>query len=190
MNAKSDYDAFEREYITGTMSVRELARSHGITNHSRVVVQYRKREWARKREEYQVGASDKAIVYMADQEGVRRAREVRVRDNAIDAIDEAITKMRSDMKSTYRVLRGDKWEDEPRIVIEPKDVAMLIDRLQVLFGNPSSISEERKLGINLNSGPLDAAVLRSIVEATRGLGSGVGGSTSSPIPRLDRTREN
>lgn len=190
MNAKNDYVLLEREYITGDMSLRELSRRHGITNHSLITVQARKREWARKRGEYQVGSSNKAIIYMADQEGARRAREARVRDNAIDAIDEAITKLRSDMKSTYKVLRGDVWEDEPRIVIEPKDVAVLIDRLQVLFGNPSTITEERSLGINLHSGPIDADILRGIVEATRGLGPVVGGTAGSPIPRLDRTREN
>lgn len=190
MNAKHDYDALEREYITGDMGLRELARSHGIQHHSLITVQARKREWVRKRSEYQAGASEKAVIYMADEEGARRAREAKVRDNAIDAIDEAITKMRSDMQGTQKVLENGEWVERPYYLIKPTEVAMLIDRLQVLFGRPSTISEERNLGINLNSGPIDANILRGIVEATRGLGPVIGNSSSSPIPRLDRTREN
>jgi hypothetical protein len=182
----------EREYVTGTMSLRELARMHGIRNHSLVTVQARNREWVRKRDEYRTGAADKAVVYMADQEGARRAREARVRDNAIDAIDEAITKLRTDMKETVKSIASDGTVTDtgvPLMQLKPSDIALLIDRLQVLFGRPSTISEERSLGISLSSG-IDATTLRSIVEATRGLGTVAGDAASSPLPRIDRAREN
>jgi hypothetical protein len=192
MNAQHDYELMEREYITGDMGMRELARLHGIRNHSLITAQARKREWVRKREEYRAGAADKAVIYMADQEGARRAREARVRDNAIDAIDEAISKLRSDMRDTVKSIQADGSVVDtgvPIMQLKPTDIAMLIDRLQVLFGRPSTISEERSLGINLFSS-VDASVLRSIVEATRGLGPLAGDAASSPIPRIDRAREN
>ena len=189
MNKQHDYDALEREYIVGDMGLRELARMHGIANHSLITSQSKKREWTRKREEYRRGASEQAVVYMADAEGMRRAQEARVRDNAIEAIDEAITKMRADMKATTLRLKGSEWVEEPLVIIKPTDVAMLIDRLNVLFGRPSSITEERNLGISLSSGGVSPDLLRGIVEATRGI-SDVGGAASPPFPRADRAREN
>jgi hypothetical protein len=36
MNRVRDYRALEREYISGTMSLRELCRAQGITAHSAV----------------------------------------------------------------------------------------------------------------------------------------------------------
>jgi len=189
VNAKHDYDALELEYVAGDMGLRELARIHGIANHSLITSQSKRREWTRKREEYRQGAAEQAVVYMADAEGSRRAREAQVRDNAIEAIDEAINAMRLQMKVTHKVLRDGEWVDEPMVIIRPTDMAMLIDRLNVLFGRPSSITEERNLGINLSSGGISPDLLRGIVEATRGI-SDVGGAASPPFPRADRDREN
>lgn len=190
MNTKHDYDALEREYIKGDMGMRELARMHGIANHSVITAQARNREWVRKRREYRDGAAEKAVVYMADDEGRRRAQEARVRDNAIEAIDEAITKMRTDMKATKQVFIGGVQVEVPLIVVEPKDIALLIDRLNVLFGRPANITEERTLGINLSASGAGPELLRGIVEATRGLDTLGGGPTGSPIPRLGGAREN
>lgn len=190
MNTKYDYDALEREYIKGTMGLRELARTHGIVNHSIITAQARKREWVRKRQEFQEGAANKAVVLMADDEGRRRAQEARVRDNAIEAIDEAITKMRADMKATKQVFIGGVQVEVPLVVIEPKDIALLIDRLNVLFGRPANITEERSLGINLSAVGNSPELLRGIVEATRGLDALGSGPTGSPIPRLGGAREN
>jgi hypothetical protein len=187
LNRKHDYDALEREYVRGDMGLRELARNHGIA-HSLITIQSKNREWIRKREEYRTGASESAIVYMADDEGKRRAREALVRDNAIEAIDEAITAMRRQMQDTHKVLRAGEWVDEPLVIIKPPDIALLIDRLQVLFNRPSTITEERSLGISVSAGGVGTDILRGIVEATRGLGST--GAERSPIPRLSRTGEN
>jgi hypothetical protein len=170
------------------VSIRELAKKHGISNHSVVAVQARNREWARKRSEYRTGAADKAVLYMADQEGARRAQEVRVHDNAIEAIDDAITKLRADMKRTEKKLVNNEWVEVPVYLLRPHDIVELIDRLQVLFGRPSNITEERSLGLNLSAG-VGPDVLKGIIEATRGLAN-TGGAASSPFPRIDRAREN
>lgn len=190
MNRKWDYDALELEYIQGDMGLRELADAHGMSTHSMIMEASKKRGWAKKREDYRNRAQNKALAALADDEGKRIAREVRVRDNAIDAIDEAISKMRTDMKATVLRERNGQWREEPLVVIRPQDVAQLIDRLQVLFGKPSSISEERNLGISLSAGGLDPELLRGIVEASRGRGVDPGSVASSPLPRVERTRTN
>jgi hypothetical protein len=188
VNAKHDYEAMEREYVTSDLSIRDLARIHGVRHHSIIAEQSTRREWSRKREEYKNRSADRAMSHMADKEGLRISKEMQVRDNAIEAIDEAISKMRADMKASHKVLRDNQWVEEPRMVIRPQDLAILIDRLNVLFGRPSNISEERNLGISI-SGTAGTDVLRGIVEATRGL-SVAGDAALSPIPRSGPTREN
>lgn len=189
MNKKYDWDAIERQYVSGTMGLRELARINGIENHSLVMAQSRRRGWAKKRAEFEDRADSRTVVLMADREAARRAREVAVRDNAIDAIDEAITTLRSQMKKTRTVFRNGEYVQEPLVIMRPQDLALLIDRLNVLFGRPSNITEERSLGISLAARGAGPDLLRGIVEATRGV-SDAGSSASSPIPRIGGAREN
>ena len=189
MNAKHDWTAIERKYVMGDYGIRTIARMYGITNHSIVAEQSVRREWARKREEYRARAAETAMTKMADKEGARVAREMEVRDNAIDAIDEAISKMRADMQATRKTFKDGVWGEEPLIVVRPQDIAVLIDRLNVLFGRPSNITEERNLGLSI-SGSAGPELLRSIIEATRGIGPVSGDAATSPIPRAGGTREN
>jgi hypothetical protein len=77
------------------------------------------------------------------------AREGEVRDHALEAIDEAITKFRSDMQRTQKNLVGGEWVEVPIMLLTPRDVALLIDRFQVLFARPSVISQHQ--GFNVTS---------------------------------------
>lgn len=189
MNRKHDWKMIEIQYVQGDMGLRELARLNNIENHSLVMAQSRRNGWAQKRAEFRETVNDKLMMNLASDDAKRLAKEVRVRDNAIDAIDEAITKMRSDMRATTKRFKGNEWVEEPLVVIKPADVALLIDRLNVLFGRPSNITEERSLGVRLSAGgTLGPDILRGIVEATRGLAPA--GAERSPIPRLGESREN
>ena len=95
------------------------------------------------------------------------AREAEVRIHALDAIDEAITKFRADMRRTDRKLICREWVEVPVVLLTPKDIAALVDRFHVLFDRPSTISEGR--GINVTSEALPIEALQAIIEATRGL---------------------
>jgi hypothetical protein len=71
--------------------------------------------------------------------------------------------------------------------IVPRDVVVTIDRLQVPFGRPNSISEERSLAATITSEPLPVDLLRKIVELTRGLGTPPPEHTSGlPYIRMKR----
>ena len=188
-NHKHDYDLLEKEYVSSDISLRALAKNHGIS-HSLIMSASKTRKWGEKRDTFRQRASQSAVTFMADKEAMRRVREGEVRDNAIESIDEAITKMRADMKATHMVLRNDQLVEEPVMRLRPQEVVMLIDRLQVLFGKPSQITEERSLGISLDTVRLGPAELAEFIERTRGLGPVGGGSAASPIPRTDRTSEN
>ena len=77
----------------------------------------------------------------------------------------------------------------PLLRITPRDLALLIDRLQVLFGRPATISEGRSFAATIPSEALPVDVLKGIIEATRGL-AGTRTPEASPLPRLQRKPEN
>jgi hypothetical protein len=147
------------------VSLRELCRRHGITAHSGVVVQAKKNGWLEKRDTYRVQKSVRTISRLANDAA---DREAEVRDAAIEAIDEAITKFRVDLRRTKPVVLADgTLTEEPLVTVTPKDLALLIDRLQVLFGRPSAINEGRSLSATVTSEALPLDALRQILELTR-----------------------
>jgi hypothetical protein len=149
------------------MSRRELCRMHGVTAHSAVMVQARQGNWAEKRRAYLARASPKYIELRADRAA---RREAEVRDSAIEAIDEAITRFRTGLRATKPVVLADGTiAEEPIMLITPRDLAMMIDRLQVLFGRPTLITGGRSFAATTTSEALPLEALQKIVELTRGL---------------------
>jgi hypothetical protein len=186
MNRIRDYRALERESITDTMSLRELCRRHGVHAHSAVMVQARHGGWMEKRRTYQARASTAYIEQHADRAA---AREAEIRDHALDAIDEAITKLRSDLRATVKKRIDEEWIEVPAMRITPRDLALMIDRFQILFGRPVTISAGRGFAATITSEALPVDVLKGIVELTRGL-AGTPAPEASPLPRLHRPPEN
>jgi hypothetical protein len=169
------------------MSLRELCRRHGVTAHSAVVVQARNGDWAEKRRAYRSRASATFIERHADRAATREAE---VRDQAIEAIDEAITRFRSGLRATKQVVLADGTiAEEPVMLITPRDFAVLIDRMNVLFGRPETIIEGRSLSATISGEPLPVDLLTEIVERTRGL-AGAPAPETSPLPRLPRRPAN
>ena len=154
MNEIRDYKALEREYITGDMSLRGLCRKYGISAHSAVMVQARAGGWAEKRRTYRDRLSATYIETRADRESIRLSD---VRDHAIDAIDETITRLRADLRATKQVRRPDgSISEEPTFRATPRDLAHVIDRLNPLFARPSTITAERSLTFNVAALPVEA----------------------------------
>ena len=69
-----------------------------------------------------------------------------------------------------------QWVEVPVLRLMPRDIAILLDRLQFLFQRPSHIHEGRDLSVRSEL-PLDA--LNQIVELTRGRAV----PPTSPLPR-------
>ena len=162
MNKSHDYRALEHEFVTSDISIRELCRRHGISAHSLVTVQAKKRKWAEKREQYRAKTSDADIERHAARHADRLAE---IEDKAIDVIDQALDRFRSDMRATEKKRIDGEWVEVPVMRLMPKDIAILLDCLQVLFERPSRIHEGRDLSVRSEL-PLDA--LNRIVELTRG----------------------
>jgi transposase-like protein len=176
MNKVHPYRVMEREYITSQISIRELCRRHNISAHGPVTVQAWKGKWQEKREAYQAKASDTFLERYA----ARQAdREAEVRDKALDAIDEGIARFRSDLKATEKKLVDGEWLDVPIMRLTPRELAVLIDRLQVLFDRPSRISQDRDLSVGSQ---LPIGALNQLVELTRGRAA----LPASPLPKAPR----
>lgn len=179
-NKKYDYDAMEREYVASdTISMRALANKYGVPNYSLVHQYAKNHKWTEKRTLRQSKTDERIIERTADRIARRAERLEDAFDSTVDLIVEAIEKVRRDMR-----------EAPEKVNIAPRDLALLIDRLLVMKGQPSQISEERNLGISL-SGPVRSEQLAAILELTAGTSvhqrSGPGGSA---IPRAQGTRDN
>lgn len=189
-----DYIALMREFVTSPeeISVRELCRRHDIPNHSIVHAQAKKNDWVGKRIEYQDQQQDRTLAKIADRRAEILAREVDVRSHAIEAIDEAIQKMREDMTRTRIEMQNGEPVEVPAMVITPNQLALLIDRLNVLFGRPANITEERSLGVSVASREATPEDLRRILDLTGGVaGSDLGrGPASAALPRVTGPRSN
>jgi hypothetical protein len=180
MNKAHDYRALEREFISSDLSIRELCRRHGISAHSLVTVQAKKNGWAEKREQYQARASDAYIERHAARQADRVAE---VRDDALELISEAISKSRDDMRATKKVRQPDgSITEEPAWFMKPRDVALLIDRLQVLFDQPSAISQHQGLSV---TSEMPVETLREFIELTRDVAAPTT-MVVSPLPRSTR----
>ena len=83
------------------------------------------------------------------------------------------------MRATEKKRIDGEWVEVAVMRLMPKDVAILLDRLQVLFDKPSRISEGRDLSVRSEL-PIDA--LNRIVELTQGRAA----PPTSPLPRTRR----
>jgi len=69
------------------------------------------------------------------------------------------------------------------VVGQPQDVAILLDRLTVLFERPSASTQQQGLTV---TSELSVESLREFIEATRGR-AGPSPMEVSPLPRTRRT---
>ncbi|MEA2026803.1 MAG: hypothetical protein U9O18_08925 [Chloroflexota bacterium] len=87
------------------------------------------------------------------------------------------------MRATKPVMQPDgSVTEEPVMRLTPKDLAVLIDRFQVLFAKPSSITQHEGVTVGTE---LSADALREFIEATRGR-AGPSPMELSPLPRARR----
>jgi len=177
---KHPYPEMEAEYVASdSISMREIARKNGIENYS-LVHQYAKtHRWTEKRALRQAKTDEKVLERYADRAARRMDRLEDAFDSTIELIIESIDKVRRDIRETPE-----------RVQVAPRDLALLIDRLLVMKGQPSQITEERNLGLTLG-GTVNNDQLAAILELTRGTSVhqrvGQGGSA---IPRAQDPRNN
>lgn len=148
VSTKYDYGALEQEFVTTPrLSIRELARKHGIDDGkvSSIHTMARKPDaagltWYDKQDQFEARATDRSRTLLAAREAQRKLREAVVVDHAIDLIDEALLSARESIKATIDITdeEGAVIRKERKYRVQPRDVTALIDRLNLLFGRASS----------------------------------------------------
>lgn len=195
MTRKHDYDSLKRQYVTGSMSIRELCRQNDISSWSTVSEIAKRENWEEMRIAYAREVESRALMKMADTEADKIAK---IRLDALDVIHAGILKMGSDMEHREPILdpRGNPMTDEdgsimyrPAVIYSPAQLATLIDKLLSLSGQPSQIHEERKLGIDVST-PVGEDTLRELLARLRPPKPVGGGEGTSPDVDPSRARPN
>lgn len=188
---KYDYDALERQYVSGTMSIRALCEANEIPTWSTVNEQAKRREWDKKRAAFQEMAQRKEMEVLTD----KRAEKLeKLTDDVIGAIHAGVYRFLEGLQD--RVVRGEDGVQflVPGTQVTAADLTKLIDKVQLLRGQPTG--REVHLGVNVSADlresdipglPVD--VLREIAAAARAAGAGTSTSGSSPIPSIEGPRK-
>lgn len=74
------------------------------------------------------------------------------------------------------------------MLVTPRNLALLIERLQVLFGRPAMLSEGRGIAATIASEALPVDVLKEIVVLTRGLANTPAHGCIAPAPTAPSAR--
>jgi len=184
-NRLYDYATLEREFVISAedVSIRELCRRHDIDEPSSIHAQARKPDaaglnWYDKRDEFKQRQHQSLIDKVSESRAEQAAKEVRVFGKAIDVIELAFDKAIEGLETN-------------KVPIKLGDLALLIDRVNVLFNRPSTITEGRNLGLSVSTEATPDQI-RRILELTAGvagrdLGTGAAGTT---LPRAEGPRTN
>lgn len=175
---KYPYRQMRDEYIASEVSVRELAIAHHIpiSRISSVQRMARMQGWDELREKRVAKSDDKTVERIADKDATRRVRRMEVADNALEAINEAINKLRADMHAHKKVQDPETkdWVLEPAVRYRPAEVVQLMDRIQGLFGDTApekdSPTEGRFFGLTANLDGADPEQL-AVIAGLAGLAS-------------------
>jgi hypothetical protein len=184
---KHDYDTLERQYVQGTMSLRELAKDHGIAAHSTVAAVARRRKWGEKRADFAAKLRNKETEVVVAKRADILAKAL---DDAIGVANRAIFAFLDSL--------SDRWVEDPKTgtrtlvtaqIIEASDFVKLMDKLMVLNGSPTKREEHLGLNITADADSSQPAleVLRDIIAATRGADAAP--TSSSPLPRSEAARK-
>jgi hypothetical protein len=188
--SKYDYDSLERQYIQGTMSIRELCRQNSIPSWSTVNERAKSREWTRKRELFQASLQHKEMEVMTD----RRAGKLeQLTDDVIDVISAAVFRFVEGLQDREVTMSDGTKALVPGMAVTPSDLTKLIDKLLLLKGQPTKREVLIGLGLNANlditdPSQLPAELLRELAAAARAAGAGSASSGDGPLPRIAGAR--
>lgn len=166
-----DYRVIYEEYVQGDMTLSDLARKHGVKSASTLTRRAKTEGWEARRNEFRRQVDNKSLEAVAD----KRAKKIAdIHMDTLDVIHAGILKVAEDMQAREPVMvNGDVLRDpqgnivwRPLTRYSPRDLAILIEKVLVLTGQPSDINEERHLGINL-SAATDGDALRELLATLR-----------------------
>lgn len=194
---KYDYPALKLQFLDANppISIDELCRRNGIPESRATSIARKAREegWVELRDKRLTLTDQQVVEQLAERSARRQLRRMQVEDNAIDAIDEAIYKLRADMKRTKLEKNPEtgEYDEVPVVTYRPEQVVQLMDRIKELFGGlpaaPENPGGQNLTQINFGSfdgnDPAHRALAAEVIAATRPVGGATRGRASaSPLP--------
>jgi hypothetical protein len=189
MATKYDYQTLERQFVQGTMSVRQLCKDNDIATWSTVHEYAKRNAWNEKRERYQERLREAETKTLVE----RRA------DQLGKALDDSVTVAVQAIWTFLDSLR-DRWVTDPesgkRVLIPAQtigasDFVKIMEKLMVLNGQATS--REARVGLTLTGevspDQVTMEMLRELAATARERGADIKPSTSSPLPRVAGPRQ-
>jgi transposase-like protein len=187
-----DYKPIYERYVQGDQTLSDLAREFGIKSPSTLTRRAAKEGWEARRQEFRRQVDNKSLEAVADK---RAAKIADIHMDALEVIHAGILKVAEDMQAKEPVMDGGQVLRDPagNVVYRaltrynPRDLAILIEKVLVLTGQPSDINENRQLGINLNAAT-DGDALRELLNAIRPRAALAGPGAGAPGPDTSLSR--
>lgn len=153
--AHVDYDALEREYVRGKMSIRALCKAHGIKGYSSVAEKARRDDWYGKRDALAGKVSEKTVEKVAERIAAEEVDMLMtVREEMLTVVRAAIYKFAKDLES-------------PEYHVATKDLIELMKQGLLLIGEPTERTEEKSLAFTGNLADLPIDLVRELATAAR-----------------------
>lgn len=186
MATKYDYIALKNEYIqTPGLSIRALCERHGIPTWSAVNARKNKENWDDLRIEFERQVENKSLEALAQKRATKIAE---IQLDALNVIHAGILKMAEDMDAEEEYEVSGQVRRRKVMRIHPRDLAILVDKFQLLIGQPSQVNENRNLNLGV-SAEVDHNDLRTLLAALRPqpAPAGTTGALDRPDPSRART---
>jgi len=136
-----DFARLEAEYVTGSMSLRQISRDEGMSQ-STIARVSRLNGWESKRAAYRASLSTKAYDLMSSRDAVKlAARNMQM----LDIGDKVLTLFEKQMPIWQKKI------DDGETPISVRDFKLVAELTRVIIGEPTERREERSLGLNLHS---------------------------------------
>jgi hypothetical protein len=148
--AHVDYDMLEKEYVTGHMSIRSMAKKYDMS-WSAVARIARERGWYAKRETFKAKKSEKTIEKMAENQAELASE---IRGEMLTVVRAALYKFAEDLKRTD-------------YMISASELVKVIKQGMLLIGEPTSRTEEKTLAVNASFDGLPPELLGELLSAAR-----------------------
>lgn len=199
MNTVADWGRIHDRYVRSTISLRALALEEGLSP-STVLARARSDGWAADREKFRNGVAIRSVQALVESQAEEL---VAARGEAIDALRKGLGRFVENLDHRKKVrepaaLDPDTgeviaWEivERPVMNVTPKDLAILIDKVNILSGQPSSITRNEMEGRVEISGAIEqlpADVLVGLAELGRARLPDAGSLGRSALPRIEDPR--
>jgi hypothetical protein len=156
---KIDYEAAEREFVTGRISIRKLSEKLGMSGWSAMAEHARKpdaagKTWQDKRDEFRRKTAEK-----------RMDKDVSKYANDIEELDfEQIQAARAILYAGLQAIR------DGSVIVQPRDMVQAANLLQLLTGKATERTEATVVGDSdsISGGRPDPDFLRRLEELSRG----------------------